>query len=678
MWEHKTVTDESLKNEGRPQPNDSYIQLMDYIENKLIAAQSYPLDSEAFLTQLPQQGPWEKLPATDTTMEDPRQRYIGDGKTRFLNTTLYMGSTWIEAERFSFERRINNVRDFLKQRTIFNANMWSPKQVTTTQSLFFCSTGDEERFGGVAVDGDEIPVSHPMLVGTDVDHPEWESILWGLGHKGVIPGSDPQDKVYYPSLMHRNVSFNNRVGWTRYSPAGFGKDANGYSMVKPFNWIWPAVSGDREPTSAFNLLCNLPDRRMGFGEEGITDIYLTTGKTSMYTLMGMVRSPTVRQKFGAGSNMVPLEMHMVEPGLDEWLMKASDEDKYSRLFEVCASIGYLLTDSNIGLLGGGNQRRRLLVYSFDQGNLLTACNASQVADHALKENYSSSVFTKLDQADFQNRQGRRMSGYADLIAESKKTRGAKWITSATDDDGERLNGPNVHTLLSVRGYETITFKEYIDTFSDVSTANERLMELLIQNTAVNALKTLVPMSKLGVNKNHDEAQYQHLFDATLKDPLIYYTDIRFLVPTSIDKLRHLTGSRGADRGKLREEFAALTGADPVTSLSVLDICLPFMAELGEDSWQTGTGCRENEITVEVTMALNPAQIWKNLLQPTTEHLFNLPKGEKGTAAQLWGENLVNNSALGERMNKDGIGNYHDILKLCYYWSHNASKKKHKL
>ena len=113
----------------------------------------------------------------------------------------------------------------------------------------------------------------------------------------------------------------------------------------------------------------------------------------------MMNSGTVRRMFGAGSDMVPLEMHLIEQGIDEWISMSSDEDRYSRLFEVCATIGYLLTDPQIQQIGGANKRRRLLVYPFDQGNLLTCTNASQVADHSIKENYQSTVFTKLDQAD---------------------------------------------------------------------------------------------------------------------------------------------------------------------------------------------------------------------------------------------------------------------------------------
>ncbi len=31
--------------------------------------------------------------------------------------------------------------------------------------------------------------------------------------------------------MHRNVTYNNKLRWVRFSPAGFGKDANGYMLT---------------------------------------------------------------------------------------------------------------------------------------------------------------------------------------------------------------------------------------------------------------------------------------------------------------------------------------------------------------------------------------------------------------------------------------------------------------
>ena len=645
MWEHRSVSNKAYIETKQMRPSETYVRLMDIVEEAVSKAQVDEFDHNEFLKYVPRRGPWEELPQSDTTKADPRVRYIGPARARLLNTNLMLGSTWIEAERFKFERRISNVAEFLKQKTIINANMWTPKQLSTTQTLFFCSTGDEERMGGSFLTGDGPGVDHPFLGAKEGEEPEWETILWGLGHRGVVPDSDPLDQCYYPSLMHRGVSFNNRLGWTRYSPAGFGKDASGYIMTRPGTWIWPAVNGNRESPTAFNLLVNLPDRRLSFGEEGITDVFMTTGKTSLYSLMGMMSSSTVRQMFGAGSEMVPLEFHCIEPGLDEWIASASDEDKYARLFEVCASFGYMLTDPWIGGLGGGAKRRRLLIYPRDQGNLLTCVNASQVADHALKSNYESTVFTKLDQADFH--------------------------------DGEKKQvGPNVHSILSVRGYDVMSMDEYIQTFNDISAAPDRLMRRCVQSIATNALKTVYPLSELG--ETADAAPYSHIFASKDDNPMVYYTDIRFIVPTSIDKLRNITGARGADRGRMREAFSGLTNADPMTSLSIQDVCLPFLADMGEDSWQTGTGLNENEIIVEVTMAVNPALVWRSLLEPATKEVFDLPKGNQGTAANLWGDIFIENETLHSRMQKDGLGHYLRLLKLAFHWANDESRKIHGL
>ena len=680
MWEHRAVSQKQFQESGRVSPSETYVQLMDKVEDAVKEAQKMPFDYEQFLQYVPQKGPWEMVHETDNTKADPRTRYIGPGVPKLLNTNLILGSTWIESDRFKFERRISTISDFLKQKTVVNANMWTPKQLVTTQTFFFCSTGDEDRLGGSLLTGETLSENHPLLGsgGYDDGDAEWEPILWGLGHRGVVPDSDPQDKVYYPSLMHRGVAFNNRFGWIRYSPAGFGKDASGYLMTKPTTWITPAVDGNRDTATAFNLLVNLPDRRISFGEEGITDVYLTTGKTSLYTMMGMMSSSTVRQMFGAGSEMVPLEFHCIEPGLDEWIKNATDEDKYARLFEVTGTLGYLLTDPNIGTLGGASKRRRLLVYPQDQGNLLTCVNASQVADHALKSNYAATVFTKLDQADFMNRVTRRYKAYADLITASDQAKGARWISQAQVGESKKL-GPNVHSILAVRGYDVLNLDEYMETFNDVSAAPERLIRRVVQSVATNALKTLFPLDMLG--ESGGAQPFSHIFAPTeggAAQALVYYTDIRFLVPTSIDKLRSITGAQGADRGRMREAFANMTGADPMTGLSISDLCLPFLADMGEDSWQTGTGLSEDEIIVEVTMAVNPAVVWKNLLEPTTREVFDLPKGKKGTSANVWGDVLINNEPLHEKLVKDGHGHYLDLLKLAYYWSHNKSKDVHNL
>ena len=128
---------------------------------------------------------------------------------------------------------------------------------------------------------------------------------------------------------------------------------------------------------------------------------------------------------------------------------------------------------------------------------------------------------------------------------------ARWISQANwgGEDGVQ-QGPTVHSLLAVRGYEVLQMEEYQATFNEVSAAPQRLMNRLIQSVATNALKTVYPLDLI-TDQSGDGAPYQKLFSPLTSDePLVYYTDIRFLVPTSIDKLRMMTGQRGADRGKL--------------------------------------------------------------------------------------------------------------------------------
>ena len=138
----------------------------------------------------------KELPASDTTKSDPRVRYIGPARARLLNTNLILGSTWIEAERFKFERRISNVAEFLKQKTIVNANMWTPKQLSTTQTLFFCSTGDEERMGGLVLT-EMGPVSTTHSSAHQKEKNPSGSQFYGASDTGVVPDSDPLDQCFY-------------------------------------------------------------------------------------------------------------------------------------------------------------------------------------------------------------------------------------------------------------------------------------------------------------------------------------------------------------------------------------------------------------------------------------------------------------------------------------------------
>ena len=53
------------------------------------------------------------------------------------------------------------------------------------------------------------------------------------------------------------------------------------------------------------------------------------------------------------------------------------------------------------------------------------------------------------------------------------------------------------------------------------------------------------------------------------------------------------------------------------------------------------------------MAVDPARVWKALLEPTLDEIFDMPKGGKGTAANIWGDVFIQNEALHDKMKKDG-------------------------
>ena len=69
---------------------------------------------------------------------------------------------------------------------------------------------------------------------------------------------------------------------------------------------------------------------------------------------------------------------------------------------------------------------------------------------------------------------------------------------------------------------------------------------------------------------------------------------------------------------------------------------------------------------------------ENLLEPTTDEVFQLPKGKVGTAANVWGDVLMANDQLHARMEKDGLGHYLNLLKMAYHWSHDEATKRHGL
>jgi len=71
MWEHRAVSHNQFKESGRITPTETYVQLMDKVEDAVKEAQKMPFDHEEFLKYIPTQGPWEPIHETDDTKGRP-------------------------------------------------------------------------------------------------------------------------------------------------------------------------------------------------------------------------------------------------------------------------------------------------------------------------------------------------------------------------------------------------------------------------------------------------------------------------------------------------------------------------------------------------------------------------------------------------------------------------------
>ena len=127
----------------------------------------------------------------------------------------------------------------------------------------------------------------------------------------------------------------------------------------------------------------------------------------------------------------------------------------------------------------------------------------------------------------------------------------------------------------------------------------------------------------------------------------------------------ITGARGADRGRMREAYGQMTGADPMTGLSS-SIYVSHSLLIWERNPGRQEPVNEDEIIVEVTMAVNPAIVWKNLLEPTTNEVFDLPKGKKGTSANVWGDMFMSNETASREDDKGWTRTLSQPSRLCFH------------
>ena len=70
MWEHRTVSNKEYQTTGRMTPNETYVRLMDMVEETVKKAEVEQFAHEAFMDYIPRGGPWEELPQTDMSKAD--------------------------------------------------------------------------------------------------------------------------------------------------------------------------------------------------------------------------------------------------------------------------------------------------------------------------------------------------------------------------------------------------------------------------------------------------------------------------------------------------------------------------------------------------------------------------------------------------------------------------------
>jgi hypothetical protein len=74
----------------------------------------------------------------------------------------------------------------------------------------------------------------------------------------------------------------------------------------------------------------------------------------------------------------------------------------------------------------------------------------------------------------------------------------------------------------------------------------------------------------------------------------------------------------------------------------------------------------------------PHEVWKSLLDYTCKDTFTTVKGNKGTAANVWGDALIANEQLHNRFEKDGLDHWLRLLKLTYHYANQRSRKVNNL
>ena len=153
------------------------------------------------------------------------------------------------------------------------------KQLSTTQTLFFLLYRDEERMGSsFQLEMGPVSTTHSSAHQKE-KNPSGSQFYGALGHRGVVPDSDPLDQQALP-VFDAPVVFHLTTDW-----GGLDILLDSERMRErlhhdsPWNLVGLQLTAivNRLRHSIFWLTSAF--RRLSFGEEGITDVFMTTGKT---------------------------------------------------------------------------------------------------------------------------------------------------------------------------------------------------------------------------------------------------------------------------------------------------------------------------------------------------------------------------------------------------------------
>ena len=89
MWEHRTVSNKEYQTTGRINPNETYVRLMDEVEESVKKAQVEEFAYEAFMDYIPREDHGKNCRNRHVSFKS--SKICWSSKSKILNTNLFLG-----------------------------------------------------------------------------------------------------------------------------------------------------------------------------------------------------------------------------------------------------------------------------------------------------------------------------------------------------------------------------------------------------------------------------------------------------------------------------------------------------------------------------------------------------------------------------------------------------------